>query len=70
MVQEIITYLILLFTFGIVGLKLYGFIISAMTKKSEQENGKCGTCSTGCALKDLRGNPECLPNSTNTNIIL
>lgn len=60
MVQEIITYIILLVTFGVVGFRLVRFVFSFGKKRLNQASaGKCGSCCTGCAAKDLNGNPEC-----------
>ena len=59
MVQQIVTYLILLIAFGAVALKLYRVLLSFGKKKLNQAGGKCGSCSTGCALKDLKQEPEC-----------
>ena len=61
MIQEIITYLILTAAFGMTALKLFRLLLSFKKKKQEEAKtaGKCGSCSTGCALKDLAAEPEC-----------
>ena len=64
MIQEIITYLILLVTFGIVIRKLYLLLLSFNKRKGAQPNaGKCGSCDSECALKELAENQECPPKT-------
>jgi hypothetical protein len=59
MVQEIITYLILIAVFGLAGLKLYRIVLSFYKKKQDLASGKCDSCGTGCELKDLQPEHGC-----------
>ena len=70
MIQEIITYVILLVTFIAVGLKLYHLLLSFNKKKRNQAGGKCRSCRADCALKDPETNQECPPEPTNRHFIL
>ncbi|TDN97118.1 hypothetical protein DET65_2510 [Sunxiuqinia elliptica] len=62
MAQEIITYVILLTTFGYVVFRIYKTIEKLQSPKDKDSANKCGSCGTGCSLKDLpTKNPECPP---------
>ncbi|MGQ8336888.1 FeoB-associated Cys-rich membrane protein [Sunxiuqinia sp. A32] len=56
MIQEILTYIIVLGAFTAAGYKIYQAL---PINKKKATDGKCGSCTTGCALKDLNGAPEC-----------
>lgn len=56
--QELLTYIIVIVAVSIAIYKIY---LALPFKKSKVPAGKCGACSTGCALKDLKGSPECPP---------
>ncbi len=66
MVQEILTYLILLITLGAVLWKLYRLYCVLNKRKSNQRRiEKCDSCSSGCTLKDLNENTDCPPEQAN-----
>ena len=53
MVQEIITYIIVLSAIGAAFYRLFKLIIQLANAKTKTASGKCGGCSSGCALHDL-----------------
>jgi len=63
MIQEILTYLILLITLVAVFWKLYRLYFTLNKPKSNPEGKleKCDSCSSGCALKELSSTPDCPP---------
>lgn len=64
--QEVLTYLIIIAAVSVAVYKIYK-ALPFQNKKAT--SGKCGSCATGCALKDLDGNPECPPEE-NVRFIL
>ena len=65
--QEIITYLIVATAFGIAVYKMV--LTLPFLKKKSAKGGKCGSCATGCALKDIKANPECPPEEQRSFIL-
>jgi hypothetical protein len=60
MVQEILTYIILLITLSAVIWKLYRLYRALNDRKSNRRRiEKCDSCSSGCTLNGLNENPEC-----------
>ncbi|MCW0484722.1 hypothetical protein [Gaoshiqia sediminis] len=59
MIQEIITYLIIVAAVGSVFLRLYKLVVRLSQQKSAGPNGKCGGCSAACALRDLPAAKSC-----------
>lgn len=64
--QEVLTYIVILAAVSVAVYKIY-LAIPFKTKKTSP--GKCGSCSTGCALKNLNVDPEC-PTEKNVTFIL
>ncbi len=65
MVQEILTYLILLTTLVVVFRKLYRLHSSLNKPKPNQRKlEKCDSCNSGCSLKGINTNTECLSEQT------
>ncbi len=65
--QEILTYLIVIAAFGIAIYKMY--LALPFRKKKSASAGKCGSCATGCALKDLQADPDCPPEEHRSFIL-
>ncbi|WP_430973821.1 hypothetical protein [Sunxiuqinia rutila] len=64
MVQEILTYLILLIAIAVIVRKVYRVVRSvSQAKRGTSEPDKCGICATGCAIKDMKENQACPPGT-------
>ena len=54
MVQEIITYVIVFSAIGAAFFRFFKLIIRLANAKPKAASGKCGGCSSGCAMHDLQ----------------
>lgn len=70
MIQEIITYIILLTTVGIAGYRIFQALRPLIDKKHQQTGSSCAGCSTECSLKDIKGQATCGTHSIKTKSYL